>query len=226
LKEYWVIPPEQNADFVCAMEDVLEVYHRPYDPARPVVCLDETSKQLIGQITPPLPMEPGKPEREDYEYVRNGTANLFMLSEPLAGKRHVKVTQQRTAKDFAQVVRELVDVHYPKADKIVLVMDNLNTHKPASLYETFEPHEAKRLIDKLEIHYTPKHGSWLNMAEIELGVMIRQCLKRRIPDINELTQEVQTWVQERNAKGGKVDWQFTIEGARTKLKHLYPSIQT
>lgn len=220
-----MIPPEQNADFVCAMEDVLEVYQRPYDPARPVVCLDETSKQLIGQIKQPIPVEPGHPAREDYEYVRNGTANLFMLSEPLAGKRQVKVTERRTAVDFAQVVKELVDVHYPHVEKIVLVMDNLNTHNTASFYETFAPQEARRLATKLEIHYTPKHGSWLNMAEIELGVMMRQCLKRRIPDMQELKHEVAAWVDARNQENAKVDWQFTVEGARTKLKHLYPSIQ-
>lgn len=220
-----MIPPQQDAEFVCAMEDVLEVYHRPYDPRRPQVCLDETNKQLIGQVTPPLPAEPGQPEREDYEYVRHGTANLFMLCEPLTGRRHVQVTQRRTAVDFAQVVRELVEVHYPQADKIVLVMDNLNTHKAASLYEAFEPELARRLLEKLEIHYTPKHGSWLNMAEIELGVLGRQCLDRRIAEHAELTREVAVWESKRNQEQHATDWRFTTQDARIKLKRLYPSIK-
>jgi len=220
-----VIPPEQDAEFVCAMEDVLEVYHRPYDRQRPQVCLDEASKQLISQVTTPVPAEPGQPAREDYEYKREGTANLFMLAEPLAGRRHVKVTDRRTAVDFAQVIRELVDVHYPDADRIVLVMDNLNTHKPASLYEAFEPAEARRLLEKLEIHHTPKHGSWLNMAEIELSVLGRQCLSGRIPDKAQLAQEVDAWQQRRNTDGGKVNWRFTTIDARIKLKRLYPSIE-
>ena len=220
-----MIPPEQDAEFVCAMEDVLEVYHRPYDRQRPQVCLDEASKQLISQVTTPVPAEPGQPAREDYEYKREGTANLFMLAEPLAGRRHVKVTDRRTAVDFAQVIRELVDVHYPDADRIVLVMDNLNTHKPASLYEAFEPAEARRLLEKLEIHHTPKHGSWLNMAEIELSVLGRQCLSGRIPDKAQLAQEVDAWQQRRNTDGGKVNWRFTTIDARIKLKRLYPSIE-
>ena len=220
-----MIPPEQDAEFVCAMEDVLEVYHRPYDRQRPQVCLDEASKQLISQVTTPVPAQPGQPAREDYEYKREGTANLFMLAEPLAGRRHVKVTDRRTAVDFARVIRELVDVHYPDADRIVLVMDNLNTHKPASLYEAFEPAEARRLLEKLEIHHTPKHGSWLNMAEIELSVLGRQCLGDRIPDKSRLVQEVGAWEQCRNNDGGKVNWRFTTADARIKLKRLYPSIE-
>jgi hypothetical protein len=222
LKKQWVLPPEQNAAFVCAMEDVLEVYQRPYDPRRPQVCFDESSKQLVGEVTPSTLPQPGQPAREDYEYVRNGTANLFMLSEPLQGWREVKVTDQRTKLDFAHVIRDLVDKHYPEAESIVLVMDNLNTHKPASLYEAFPPEEARRLISKLEIHYTPKHGSWLDMAEIELGILNRQCLNRRIPDQSTLKGEVAAWVSQRNATYRKIDWRFTTKDARIKLKRLYP----
>ena len=225
LKEQWVIPPKANAEFVCAMEDVLEVYQQPYDPKRPQVCLDEASKQLVAQTRTPLLAEPGQPLREDYEYERRGTANLFMLFEPLAGQRQVKVTQRRTAVDFANVLRDLVDVHYPDAERIVLVMDNLNTHKVASLYEAFEPAEARRLIEKLEIHYTPKHGSWLNMAETELSVLSRQCLDRRIPDRGTLVYEVAIWQDQRNEAVCKVHWQFTTADARVKLHRLYPSIE-
>lgn len=207
------------------MEDVLEVYTRPYDPKRPQVCLDEASKQLVAQTRTPLPVSPGQPAREDYEYERRGTANLFMLFEPLAGKRRVKVTQRRTAADFAQVIKELVDEVYPAAEKIVLVMDNLNTHKPASLYEVFEPAEARRLLDKLEIHHTPKHGSWLNMAETELSVLSRQCLHRRIDNQPELSREVVAWERGRNEAEVTVEWRFTTSDARIKLKRLYPSIQ-
>jgi hypothetical protein len=221
-----VIPPEQNADFVAAMEDVLEVYHRPYDAACPVVCLDETSKQLIGETRTPIPAARGRAERTDYEYERKGTANLFMLFEPLGGWRHVKVTDHRTKIDFAEVVRELVDVYYPKADKIVLVMDNLNTHKISSLYEAFVPSEARRLIERLEIHYTPKHGSWLDMAETELSVLAGQCLDRRISDVTKLVREVAAWERQRNEAEAVVDWQFTTANARVKLKRLYPSIQS
>jgi hypothetical protein len=225
LKEQWVIAPKANAEFVCAMEDVLEVYQQPYDPKRPLLCLDEASKQLVAQTRAPLPAEPGQPLREDYEYQRHGTANLFMLFEPLAGQRQVKVTRRRTAVDFAYVVRDLVDVHYPEAERIVLVMDNLNTHKVASLYEAFEPAEARRLIEKLEIHYTPKHGSWLNMAETELSVLSRQCLDRRIPDRGTLVYEVAIWQDQRNEAVCKVHWQFTTADARVKLHRLYPSIE-
>ena len=207
------------------MEDVLEVYHRPYDPERPVVCFDEASKQLIKETRTPIPMSPGRPATSDYEYERNGTANLFMMFEPLAGRRHVKVTERRTAVDYAHVIRELVDVHYPQARTIVLVQDNLNTHKPASLYEAFPPEEARRLIEKLEIHYTPKHGSWLNMAETELSILSRQCLDRRMPDHPTLTTEVGTWEIDRNETECTVDWQFTTADARVKLKRLYPVIE-
>jgi len=175
------------------MEDVLEVYHRPYDAQRPLVCLDEASKQLIGETVRPLPAEPGQPERFDYEYERKGTANLFMISEPLLGWRAVQVTERRTAKDLAEVLRWLVEDVHSDAEKVIVVMDNLNTHKPASLYEAFEPERARRIIDKLEIHHTPKHGSWLNMAEIELSVLARQCLDRRIPDRERLSAEVAAW---------------------------------
>jgi hypothetical protein len=225
LKKQWVIPPTANAEFVCAMEDVLEVYTRPYDPKRPQVCLDECSKQLVAETRRPLPAEPGQVERYDYEYERCGTSNLFMLFEPLAGQRHVKVTERRTAVDFAQVVRDLVDVHYPDAEKIVLVLDNLNTHKPASLYQAFAPDEARRLLERLDIHYTPKHGSWLNMAEIELSALATQCLDRRIADSATLTREVAAWQAQRNAAQSTVEWRFTTADARLKLKRLYPSIQ-
>lgn len=226
LRKQWVIPPQANADFVCAMEDVLEVYTRPYDPARPVVCLDELNKQLVAEIQTPLPVEPGQPARFDYEYERCGTANLFMINEPLMGQRHVTVTEQRTAVDFAQVVRDLLEVHYPHAEKVVLVIDNLNTHKPAALYQAFEPAVARSLIDRLEIHYTPKHGSWLNMAEIELSILSRQCLDRRILDLDTVTREVAAWEQARNANPRPVNWRFTTPDARIKLKRLYPSIQS
>jgi hypothetical protein len=220
-----VIPPQANAAFVCAMEDVLEVYMRPYDPQRPQVCIDETSKQLVAETRAPLPASPGQPERVDYEYERQGTANLFMVFEPLAGQRRVKVTERRTAVDFAHLLQEVVDVQYPQADKIVLVMDNLNTHKLASLYEAFAPPEARRLMERLEIHYTPKHGSWLNMAETELSVLATQCLDRRIPHSTTLTREVAAWEHQRNAAQCRINWRFTTPDARIKLKRLYPSIQ-
>jgi hypothetical protein len=208
------------------MEDVLEVYHRPFDEKRPVVCLDEASKQLIGETVEPIGAEPGQPERFDYEYVRNGTANLFMISEPLAGWRAVRVTQRRTAKDFAEVVRWLVEDVYTEADKVVLVMDNLNTPKAASLYEAFPPEQAREIIERLEIHHTPKHGSWLNMAEIELSVLSGQCLDRRIGDAEELRQEITAWEDDRNARQVGVNWQFTTADARIKLRRLYPVVQT
>ena len=225
LRKQWVIPPQANAEFVCAMEDVLEVYTRPYDPTRPVVCLDELSKQLVAETRTPMPAEPGQPERVDYEYERGGTANLFLTCEPLAGHRHVTVTERRTAVDFAEEVRDLLEVRYPHADRVVLVMDTLNTHKPAALYEAFEPTVARSLIERLEIHYTPKHGSWLNMAEIELSVLSRQCLDRRIPNADTLTHEVAAWEQARNTIPQPVNWRFTTPDARIKLKRLYPSIQ-
>jgi DDE superfamily endonuclease len=207
------------------MEDVLEVYTRPYDPQHPQVCLDETSKQLVAETRVPIPAAPGQPERIDYEYARQGTANLFMVFEPLAGQRRVKVTERRTAIAFAHVIQELVDEQYPPATKLVLVMDNLNTHKPASLYEAFAPAEARRLMERLEVHYTPKHGSWLNMAETELSVLATQCLDRRIPDRTTLHQEVAAWQQRRDQAKCTVDWRFTTQEARIKLKRLYPSIQ-
>jgi len=207
------------------MEDVLDVYKRPYDPRRPNVCLDETSKQLIGETRIPVPAYPGQPARYDYEYKRNGVANLFMMFEPLVGKRHVKVTQRRTKIDWAYCVREMVDQIYPDAEQIVLVMDNLNTHNKSSLYEAFEPAEAKRIADKLEIHYTPKHGSWLDMAEIELGILARQCLSRRIDNMEQLKDEVAAWQIIRNTAEAKVNWRFTTKDARIKLKRLYPSIE-
>jgi transposase len=219
-----VIPPEKNAEFVCAMEDVLEVYQRPHDPKRPVICIDETCKQLVSETRTPIPAEPGQPERIDYEYERQGTANVFMATEPLTGTRWTKVTERRTAVDFAQFIKNL-DRWYPAAEKLVLVMDNLNTHKPASLYEAFEPSEARRLAERLEIHYTPKHGSWLNMAEIELSVLGRQCLDRRIGSIDELRTEVAAWQGARNREQAKIDWQFKTADARVKLKRLYPSIE-
>jgi len=204
------------------MEDVLDVYHRSYDPRFPVICLDETSKQLVGEVRPALAMEPGKPERFDSRYRRNGTCNLFLACEPLRGWRHVAVTSRRTKLDFAEFLRRLIDVHYPEAEQIVLVLDNLNTHTPGSLYEAFEPAEAKRLCDRLEIHHTPKHGSWLNIAECELSVLSAQCTDRRLADEDALRREVAAWEQERNAKQVTVDWQFTTDDARTKLKRLYP----
>lgn len=225
MKEQWVIPPEKNAEFVAAMEDVLEVYQRPYDPKRPVVCLDETSKQLVCESRHPVSAKPGTPAREDYEYKRMGVANLFMLFEPLAGWRHVEVTDRRTKVDFAHVIKKLVDELDPQAEKIVLVMDNLNTHSFGSLYEAFEPQEARRLIEKLEVHYTPKHGSWLNMAETELATLAKQCLNRRIANKETLENEVDAWTLQRNENQATVDWQFKTEDARIKLKKLYPSFQ-
>jgi len=224
LSERWCIPPKANAEFVCNMEDVLDVYKRPFDPNRPMVCFDERPKQLIAEIRKPIPAVAGRPGRHDYEYKRNGVANLFMMFEPLVGKRHVKITNRRTKKDWAECVRQLVDEIYPQADSIVLVLDNLNTHKKASLYEAFEPTEAKRIADKLEIHYTPKHGSWLNMAEIEMSVLSRQCLAERMDNVKRLEKEATAWAEKRNAKGAKVDWRFTTDDARIKLKKLYPSI--
>jgi hypothetical protein len=208
------------------MEDVLEVYTRPYDPHRPQVCLDETSRQLLGDLTARLPVAPGRPARDDYEYVRQGVCNVFLVCEPLRGWRQVMVSQQRTRIDWARCIKELLEVHYPHAEQLVLVQDNLNTHTPASLYEAFPPAEAKRLADRLELHYTPKHGSWLNMAEIELAVLAEQCLDRRLADRMTLEREVLAWQAARNATGRGVDWRFTTENARIKLKHLYPAIQS
>jgi len=206
------------------MEDVLEVYHRPYDPLRPVVCLDELPIQLIGEARVPIAVAPGRPARFDYEYVRHGTANLFLLTEPLAGWRYVEVTDHRTAVDFAQLLRLLAEDIHPEAHKIVLVMDNLNTHRLASLYQAFPPEVARRLAGRFEVHYTPKHGSWLNVAELEFSVLARQCLGQRFGDRASLEAAVSAWQIERNERGVEVDWQFTTKDARIRLKRLYPSI--
>jgi len=206
------------------MEDVLEVYHRPPDPDCPVVCLDETSKQLIAETRMPIAAKPGHPRRHDYEYARNGTANLFMMFAPLEGWRHVEVTDRRAAVDYARMLKELSDRHFPKARKIVLVQDNLNTHKPASLYQAFPAAEARRLVERFEWHYTPKHGSWLDMAESELSVLSAQCLDCRIPDKQTLVESIAAWQRTRNTDHAKADWQFTTADARVKLKRLYPAI--
>ena len=220
-----MIPPKANAAFVAALEEVLDVYTRPHDRARPLVCLDETSKQLTKETRAPVPMRPGQPARTDYEYERNGVASLFMMFAPLEGWRHVAVRARRTAIDYAHVLRDLADIHFPKAEKIVLVQDNLNTHRPASLYQAFPPPEAKRIADRFEWHYTPKHGSWLNSAECELSVLARQCLDHRIPDQASLQTQVKAWTQNRNNAKAKVKWHFTSDDARNKLIHLYPQIE-
>lgn len=219
-----MIPPKASAAFVANLEDVLETYSKPYDSSRPVVCVDEGGKQLMGEIREPLPVRVGSPAKQDYEYERNGMANLFVAVEPLAGWRHVEVTERKTSVDFAKFLQILSDEHYPEADRIVLVCDNLSTHTPAALYEAFEPAEARRLAERFEWHYTPKHGSWLNIAECELSVLARQCLDRRIPDLATLKQEVAAWERDRNAAGVTIDWQFTTTDARVKLKKLYPTI--
>lgn len=206
------------------MEDVLDVYTMPYDPAYPQVCMDELSKQLVDETRVPLPPAPGQVARSDYEYVRRGVANLFLFFEPLAGWRHLAVTERRTRQDWAYAVRDLVDVHYPDAIKIRLVLDNLNTHVGGSLYETFPPAEARRILDRLELHYTPKHGSWLNMAESELSILSRQCLNRRIAEPTTLVREVTAWETRRNSAQATMDWRFTTADARIKLTHLYPVI--
>ena len=219
-----MIPPVANAEFVCQRSEVLQLYTSPLDPDYPLVCFDESSKQLISETREPLPLQPGQPERFDYEYQREGVCNLFMFFEPLTGTRHVKVTDQRTSIDYAQQMKYLVDQRHPEAKKIRVVQDNQNTHVNASLYQAFTPAEARRILDKLEFHYTPKHGSWLNMAEIELSVLTRQCLDRRIPDKDVLTEEVAAWEKRRNQNSSPVDWRFTTEDARIKLKRLYPSV--
>ena len=218
----WVIPPDANAAFVAAMEDVLETYQKPRDPDRPLVCLDETSKQLVVETRKPIPAKPGQPVRYDYEYERNGVANIFMTFAPLEGWRKVKVTDHHAAVDYAQVLKELSDVHFPDAKQIVLVQDNLNTHTAASLYAAFPAEEARRLAKRFEWHYTPKHGSWLDMAESELAVLTSQCLDRRIPNKPSLEREVAAWEAHRNKHHAKADWQFTTADARVKLKRLYP----
>jgi len=208
------------------MEDILAVYKRPYDPERPLICMDETTKQLVKEKRSTVPAEPGIPARYDYEYERNGVCNLFMFYEPFGGKRYVSVTDHRAKVDWALQIKELLDEHYPNAKKVVLVMDNLNTHNGGSLYETFQPDEARRFLDRLEMHYTPKHGSWLNIAEIELRILTGQCLKRRIPDKQKLELEVAQWQNERNFFEAKVDWRFSNDDARIKLKRLYPTLLT
>ena len=207
------------------MEDVLAVYQRPYDDTHPLIGMDESCKQLVKAVRPPLPCQPGEPAKYDSEYERNGVSHLFMFFEPLTGKRYVNVTDRRAAVDWAQQIQELVDIRYPHAERITLIMDNLNTHVGASLYKAFEPQEARRLLDQLDIHYTPKHGSWLNMAELELSVLSRQCLDRRIPDQETLKREVTAWESRRNASPAPVNWRFTTADARIKLKRLYPTLQ-
>jgi transposase len=219
------LPEGPSADFVAAMEDVLDVYHRPYDPQQPVVCMDECSKQLIGEVREPLPAKPGQVAKYDSEYERRGTANVFMAVEPLMGKRTVRVTDRRTRVDWARFIRLLLLTIYPRAGKVILVMDNLNTHGIASLYETFDPETARALAARLEIHYTPKHGSWLNMAECELSVLEKQCLGERIGDEATLREQVLIWNADRNNRSKKIDWQFETADARIKLRRLYPQIQ-
>lgn len=218
----WCIPTP-SAEFVAAMEDVLEVYQRPYNPQYPVVCLDEANRQLIEEVKPSLPVKPGHSKKVDYEYKRKGVVDIFMMFEPLMGRRYTEVTSSRTRADFAHCIEKLVDEYYPECQKIILVMDNLNTHAISSLYSTFPPEKALRLAQKLEIHHTPKHGSWLDMAEIEIGVMNRQCLKGYLPDIDFVKHQVKCWCDERNSKNVSVNWQFTTADARIKLKSLYPN---
>lgn len=218
------MPRKANAEFVACMEDVLDVYTRAFDASRPMVCLDETSKQLISETRPSVPCKPGQVKRVDPEYRRNGTASVFMLSVPLEGKRHVRVREHRKREDFAEVVRELCDELYPQAEKIVLVMDQLNTHNAASLYQAFPPETAQRLADKLEIHHTPKHGSWLNIAEIELSVLSRQCLSDYFESRKQLAAAIDAWQSSRNTAATTIDWRFTTTDARIKLKRLYPSL--
>jgi hypothetical protein len=220
-----VIPPEHNGSFVANMERVLDVYKRPFDPLHPVVCMDESPKQLIGEVRPPVPASPGQPAKQDYEYRRVGVCNIFLACEPLAGKRLVTITERKTKRDWA-VFLEQIAGHYCNADKITLVLDNLNTHEPGALYEAFPPEKAKALWDRFEFVYTPKHGSWLNMAEIELNVLTGQCLNRRIDDIEVARKEVNAWQKHRNNRQAKVNWQFTTKDARIKLSRLYPTLES
>lgn len=225
LKKQYCIPPEANADFVYHMEDVLEVYQRPYDARFPKLCMDEGSKQLLAHTREPVKMQAGKAERIDYEYEREGVCNVFVAVEPETGACLLQVSERRTKQEWAQFLREVIDVHYSQAEKIVLVMDNLNTHTPSSFYEVFPPEVARRLTEKLEIHYTPKHGSWLNMAEIELSVLARQCLHQRLASLDAVTAQVDAWQQQRNQAHVTINWRFTTQDARIKLKRLYPSIE-
>ncbi len=224
IKQQWCIPTQADAEFVFHMEDVLAVYTRPYDPARPQVCMDEINTQLLAQTRDPLPMEPGKPKREDYEYERQGVCNIFLACEPLAGKRYTMVAAQRTKQEWAEFIRRLSDEYYPHAERIVLVMDNLNTYTLAALYEVFSVVEARRLCQRFEVHYTPKHASWLNMAEIELSALDRQCLSQRFASLDIAAQQVAAWTARRNRASVTIQWRFTAEDASIKLKHLYPSI--
>lgn len=220
----WIIPPARNGEFVAHMENVLDVYKRPYNADYPVVCMDECPKQLIEELHEPIRMAPGRDKRADYDYVRHGVVNIFMANEPLKGNRMIEVTESKKKKDWAMFIKRIGDEQYPTAKKITLVMDNFKTHTPASLYETFDPTEAKRIWDRFEFVYTPVHGSWLNMAEIELHVLNGQCLKRHLPTIDVISKEVTAWVKNRNNRTTKINWQFTNGDARIKLKRLYPSI--
>jgi hypothetical protein len=224
LSKYWKIPPDHCAAFVVCMEDVLDLYHAPYDPLFPLVCMDESNKQLVGEVHAPLPHAPGRGQINDHEYVRNGVAEIFLEVEPLAGRRHLDITERRTAKDWATFIKGMLDERYPQATKVRLVMDNLNIHSAASLYEAFGPEEARRLARRLEIHYTPKHGSWLNVAEIELSALNGQCLNRRTPNMDLMRKEVEAWERDRNNRASTIDWRFTTENARIKLKRLYPKL--
>jgi len=224
LNKEWCIPPKHSAEFVYYMEDILDIYLRPFDPRRPMICFDETPVQLVSETRQTVAMKFGQPQRHDYEYRREGTANLFMFFSPLHNWRHIKVTEHRTKKDWAWCMRDLVDVHFPDAERCVVVEDHLNTHSPAALYEVFDPAEAKRILDRLEFHFTPKHGSWLNMAEIEFSVLSRQCLSGYIPNIDTLAQETLAWETERNSSQATVEWRFTTADARIKLKKLYPIV--
>ncbi len=224
LSKYWCIPQKESAEFVAAMEDILDVYTRPQNELQPLVCLDEGSKQLVSETRPSLPCKPGQIEKVDAEYRRNGTASVFMMNAPLEGKRYVRVRKQRKREDFAEVVHELCDEIYPEAEKIILVLDNLNTHNIASLYQAFGPEEAQRLKARLEIHHTPKHGSWLNMAEIELSVLSRQCMTDYFETQKQLTSAIEEWERQRNEKQTGINWRFTTADARIKLKRLYPTI--
>lgn len=222
----WVIPPEQSSDFVAHMERVLDVYRRPYDKSNPVVCMDESPKQLLGDARESLPIKPGSDKREDYEFVRFGVVNIFMANEPLAGNRMVEVTSTKKKDDWARFIKRISDEMYPEAERITLVMDNFKTHSPSSLYETFAPEEAKRIWDRFEFVFTPRHGSWLNMAEIELHVLNGQCLNRHIATMDKVKSEVEAWQDSRNNREAKINWQFTKEDARVKLRRLYPTIET
>ncbi len=224
LSKYWKIPPDCNAEFVAKMEDVLATYALPYNPEYPVVCMDESNKQLIGEVAKPISAAPGHPHLMDDEYVRKGVANIFIEVEPLAGKRHVEITERRTMIDWAHFTKGMLDERYPDASKVILVMDNLNTHSVASLYAAFPPKEARRLAERLEIHHTPKHGSWLNIAEIELSVFKRQCIAGRIDSFDKIETKTKSWNEDRNNRQTKVKWQFTSTDARVKLERLYPNI--